>query len=163
MKRLFTAATCLLLAIDCNADIYKYTDQNGVVTYTNVKPARSGKSELIIAGPKQSQTEAPAKQNNITSKSPSPASFPKVDHQTQNQRDLKRKEILLSELDQEKQALENAKVLYEEARNNPEVYRTAQGKTFRNVAKYEEKLRIIEAEIQAHERNIELLNKELNH
>lgn len=68
----------------------------------------------------------------------------------------------MNELAQEKQALENARLLYEEAQNTPEVYRGANGKTFRNVAKYEEKLRVIEAEIQAHERNIELLNKELN-
>ncbi len=163
MKRLFTATTLLLLSFDCSADIYKYTDHNGVVTYTNVKPATGGKTELIISSPKEPQPYAPEKSGKQNAKIPTPSTFPKVDHQTQNQRDLKRKEILLSELDQEKQALENAKVLYEEARNNPEVYRSAQGKTFRNVAKYEEKLRIFEAEIQAHERNIELLNKELNH
>jgi len=68
----------------------------------------------------------------------------------------------MSELEQEKQALEHAKQLYEEAQNTPEVYKGANGKTFRNVAKYDEKLHVIEAEIQAHERNIELLNKELN-
>ena len=68
----------------------------------------------------------------------------------------------MNELSQEKQALENAKQLYEEAQNTPEVYKGANGKTFRNVAKYDEKLRLIEAEIQAHERNIQLLNKELN-
>lgn len=163
MKRLFTATSLLLLCFDCHADIYKYTDRNGVVTYTNVKPTTGGKTELIISSPREPQAYVPEKSGKQNAKSPTPATFPKVDHQTQNQRDLKRKEILLSELDQEKQALENAKMLYEEARNNPEVYRTAQGKTFRNVAKYEEKLRIFEAEIQAHERNIELLNKELNH
>lgn len=163
MKRLFTAITLLFLGFNCSADIYKYTDRNGVVTYTNVKPATGGKTELIISSPKESQTSVPEKPGKQNAKIPTPSTFPKVDHQTQSQRDLKRKEILLSELDQEKQALENAKMLYEEARNNPEVYRSAQGKTFRNVAKYEEKLRIFEAEIQAHERNIELLNKELNH
>lgn len=164
MKRLFTGIVFLFVSLVSQADIYKYTDANGVVTYTNVKPTNaSGKAELVITSPKQPVTETTAKPSKPNTKTASPATFPKVDNQTQSQRDLKRREILLSELDQEKQALENAKVLYEEAKNTPEVYRTAQGKTFRNVAKYDEKLRIFEAEIQAHERNIELLNKELNH
>lgn len=140
----------------CLADIYKYTDSNGVTTYTNIKP------ELVISGPKAQDAAPVAREKKPSARAPSPANFPKVDNQTQNQRDQKRREVLMGELAQEKQALEHAKQLYEEAQNTPEVYRGANGKTFRNVAKYDEKLRIIEAEIQAHERNIDLLNKELN-
>jgi hypothetical protein len=162
MKRLFYFVCCLLVTASCLADIYKYTDSNGVTTYTNIKPDGKQKPELVISGPKEIEPPAPPREKKPTVKTPSPSNFPKVDNQTQNQRDNKRKEILMTELDQEKQALENARVLYEEAQNTPEVYRGANGKTFRNVAKYDEKLRIIEAEIQAHERNIELLNKELN-
>lgn len=145
------------------ADIYKYTDSNGVTTYTNIKPDGQGKAELVISGPKGAEATAPApREKKSSAKTPSPANFPKVDQQTQNQRDQKRKEVLMNELAQEKQALEHAKQLYEEAQNTPEVYKGANGKTFRNVAKYEEKLQLIAAEIQAHERNIDLLNKELN-
>lgn len=147
-----------------HADIYKYTDANGVVTYTNLKPGSTQKHELVIATPKSNdETISSHTTKNNGAKSPSPEHFPKVDSRTQNQRDDKRRAILRSELDQEKQALETARQIYEEAQNTPEVYRNAQGKTYRNVAKYEEKLRIIEAEIQAHERNIDLLNKELSH
>lgn len=163
MKRLFIYLPLLLSSPSGIADIYKYIDANGIVTYTNVKPAPGNNSELVIQGPKLIHPDAPATEKKATSKQPGPANFPKVDPQTQSLRDQKRKTILSNELDQEKQSLESLKAQYEEAKNTPEVYRNAQGKTFRNVAKYEEKLRLYEAEIQAHERNIELLNKELNH
>ncbi len=163
MKRLFYFIASLLAAGPGLADIYKYTDSNGVTTYTNIKPEGKQKPELIISGPQEAAPPPPAQEKKRASKTPTPNNFPKVDNQVQSQRDAKRREILMTELDQEKQALENAHMLYEEEKNKPEVYRAANGKTFRNVAKYEEKLRIIEAEIQAHERNIELLNKELTH
>jgi hypothetical protein len=162
MKRLFYVLAFVLASNSCLADIYKYTDSNGVTTYTNIKPEGHSKAELVISGPKTAEPPPVAREKKPSAKVPSPANFPKVDNQTQNQRDQKRRELLMSELEQEKQALENAKQLYEEAQNTPEVYKGAKGKTFRNVAKYDEKLHVIEAEIQAHERNIELLNKELN-
>jgi len=162
MKRLFYICAFALVCNNSLADIYKYTDSNGVTTYTNIKPEGNSKAELVISGPKSAEPPPAVREKKSSAKTPSPANFPKVDNQTQNQRDQKRRELLMNELAQEKQALENAKQLYEEAQNTPEVYRGANGKTFRNVAKYEEKLHLIEAEIQAHERNIELLNKELN-
>ncbi len=162
MKRLFYIFAFTLICNHATADIYKYTDSNGVTTYTNIKPEGNSKAELVISGPKTTEPAPAPREKKSTAKTPTPANFPKVDNQTQNQRDQKRREVLMNELEQEKQALEHAKQLYEEAQNTPEVYRGANGKTFRNVAKYDEKLRIIEAEIQAHERNIELLNKELN-
>ncbi|HCU84196.1 MULTISPECIES: DUF4124 domain-containing protein [unclassified Methylophilus] len=162
MKRLFYVLAFVLASSSCLADIYKYTDSNGVTTYTNIKPEGHSKAELVISGPKTAEPPPVAREKKPSAKAPSPANFPKVDNQTQNQRDQKRRELLMSELEQEKQALEHAKQLYEEAQNTPEVYKGANGKTFRNVAKYDEKLHVIEAEIQAHERNIELLNKELN-
>lgn len=162
MQRLFLFGLCLSVSLTSFADIYKYTDSNGVTTYTNIKPEPHKKPELIISGPKTADPVVPPTEKKSTFKAPAPANFPKVDSQTQSQRDQKRRELLMNELSQEKQALENAKQLYEEAQNTPEVYKGANGKTFRNVAKYDEKLRLIEAEIQAHERNIQLLNKELN-
>lgn len=162
MKRLFYICIFTLVCNQSLADIYKYTDSNGVTTYTNIKPTDKSKAELIISGPRTADPSPAPREKKPAVKTPTPSNFPKVDNQTQNQRDQKRRELLGSELEQEKQALANAKQLYEEEKNIPEVYKGANGKTFRNVAKYEEKLRVIEAEIQAHERNIELLNKELN-
>lgn len=163
MKRLFIVLAVSFTTQISHADIYKYVDANGVVTYTNVVPDQKRKAQLIIAGPKNTPVESSAKPAKSATANASPSGFPKVDQQTQQQRDSKRKDILKTELAQEKQALELTLQQYEDAKNTPEVYRNAKGNTFRNVAKYEDKLRLFEAEIQAHERNIELLNKELNH
>ena len=91
-----------------------------------------------------------------------PASFPKVDADTQNQRDGKRKEILKSELDAEKLALDEAKKAYAEGESNPEVFKTKDGKTLRNVAKFQEKMKNLQANVDAHQRNIDLLTKEIS-
>jgi hypothetical protein len=124
--------TALLLPVLAQAEIYKTIDANGNVTYSNVK----------LKG--------------------APASFPKVDAGTQNQRDGKRKEILQGELDAEKKALEDAKKAQAEGASNPEVFKTKEGKTFRNVAKFDEKMKALQADVDAHQRNIDLLTKEIN-
>jgi hypothetical protein len=143
-----------------HAEIYKHVDSEGNVTYSNVKIKGAKKLDLEPAdtsfgGDGSAAKRAPAP------KAASPAGFPKVDSGTQNARDTKRKEILQTELDSERAALEKAKQAYAEAESNPEVYKTKDGKTFRNMAKYEEKLKPLREEIEAHERNIELLQKEI--
>ncbi len=146
---------------NAQAEIYKSVDAEGHVTYSNVKIKGGKKLDLEPAdtsfgGDNSKQKRAPA------AKTATPSDFPKVDSGTQNARDQKRKEILQAELDSEKAALEKAKQAYAEAESNPEVYKTKDGKTFRNVAKYEEKLQPLREEIEAHERNIELLQKEIS-
>ncbi|MBA3696953.1 MAG: DUF4124 domain-containing protein, partial [Methylotenera sp.] len=95
-----------------------------------------------------------------------PESFPKVNKQTQNLRDDKRKSILQSELEAEKAAFEEAKKDYAEGESNPEVYqkKNANGSTstFRNVPKFEEKMKNLQADVDSHQKNIELLQKELD-
>ena len=150
-------------------EIYKQIGPDGRVTYSNVKLKGSKKLDLEPAdsnfggdnsstsdAPKRTTTRAPA------TKTPTPDSFPKVDSTTQNQRDGKRKDILVSELDGEKKALEQAKKAYEEGGQNPEVFKTKDGKTRRNVAKFDDKMKSLQAEVDAHQRNIELLTKEIN-
>jgi hypothetical protein len=66
------------------------------------------------------------------SPSPTPSNFPNVDKQTQNLRDDKRKEILLSELNTEQKSLETAKI------------------------------KQVQSEIELHTKNIELLHKEVS-
>lgn len=162
MKR-YLLAIMLLSAFalqNAKAEIYKHVDAEGNVTYSNVKIKGAKKLDLEPAdtsfgGDGSATKRAPA------SKTATPAGFPKVDSGTQNARDTKRKGILQAELDSERAALEKAKQAYAEAESNPEVYKTKDGKTFRNVAKYEEKLKPLREEIEAHERNIELLQKEI--
>ena len=169
-KSLFTLLNVLLitlmLPLFAQAEIYKTVDANGNVTYSNVKIKGAKKLDLEPADTSFGN-EVYNSGNNETKRVPrtrtaTPASFPKVDADTQNQRDGKRKEILKSELDGEKQALDEAKKAYAEGEAKPEVFKTKDGKTLRNVPKFQEKMKNLQAEVDAHQRNIDLLTKEIN-
>lgn len=154
------------IATAVHAEIYKHVDADGRITYSNVKIKNAKKLDLEPADTNFGNTPKPANKNSDGAKSSTPSDFPKVDSNTQNQRDAKRKDILKSELESEKQALERAKQAYTEGESNPEVYqvKNANGSTstFRNVPKYQEKMKALQAEVDAHQRNIDLLTKELN-
>lgn len=156
----------LMLPFLAHAEIYKHVDAEGRVTYSNVKIKGAKKLDLEPADTSFGTDSSGEKKRAPQAKMPSPASFPKVDAGTQNQRDGKRKEILQAELESEKKALEEAKKAYDEGAQKPEVYqqKNADGtsKTFRNVAKYEEKMKALQNEVDAHQRNIDLLTKEIN-
>jgi len=171
-KQLRTLSVLLfafILPVLVHAEIYKHVDAEGRVTYSNVKLKGAKKLDLEPAdtnfggdnsAASRAATRAPQ------SKTATPASFPKVDAGTQNQRDNKRKEILQAELEAEKQALAKAKEAYIEGESKPEVYqkKNANGttSTFRNVAKFQEKMSGLQADVDAHQRNIELLTKEID-
>lgn len=151
--------------MSAQAEIYKQVDAEGRVTYSNVKIKGGKKLDLEPVDSNFGNTSNPTKKPADNVKSATPSNFPKVDAGTQSQRDAKRTEILKAELAQEKQALERAKQAYAEGNANPEVsqIRNANGttSTFRNMAKFEEKMKGLQAEVDAHQRNIDLLNKEL--
>lgn len=147
------ALSGLLLSLAAAADIYKHVDANGRVTYSNI-PSK-GATRLQLDPPNVASPPARVR-------TPTPANFPRIEREIQDQRDSKRKEILKNELEAEKKALEEAKQAYAEGAEKPEVYRTKDGKIFRNVAKFEEKMRQLQADVDAHEKNIQLLQKELD-
>jgi Domain of unknown function (DUF4124) len=169
------ALSSFMLPALAHAEIYKVIDAQGHVTYTNVKVKGALKTDIEPAdtsfgGDKPASTPA-AKKPAAATKTATPDSFPKVDSGTQNQRDDKRKEVLKSELEAEKKALEDAKKAFAEGESNPEVFKTpvvtgpdgkkSGGNTLRNVPKFEAKMKALQAEVDAHQRNIELLNKEI--
>jgi Domain of unknown function (DUF4124) len=143
------------------AEIYKTVDAEGRVTYSNVKIKGGKKLDIEPADTSFGGSNEGAPRPTANVKKPTPASFPKVDDQTQNQRDGKRKEILQAELNAEKEALAKAKQAYAEGESNPEVYKGANGKTFRNVPKFEEKMKALQQDVDTHQRNVDLLNREL--
>jgi hypothetical protein len=165
MNKQFTFLSVLLsvlmLPLIAHAEIYKLVDSEGRVTYSNVKIKGAKKLQLEPADTNFGTDSGGEKKRAPSTRTASPASFPKVDAGTQNQRDGKRREILQAELDDEKKALEEAKKAYDEGAQKPEVYqqKNADGtsKTFRNVAKYEEKMKALQDEVDAHQRNIDLL------
>lgn len=170
MKRQITFLSLILTALMlphlAQAEIYKMVDSEGRVTYSNVKIKGAKKLQLEPADTNFGTDSGGEKKRSSSTRTATPESFPKVDAGTQNQRDGKRKEILQGELDAEKKALDDAKKAYAEGESTPEVYqqKNANGtsKTFRNVAKFDEKMKGLQADVDAHQRNIELLQKEIN-
>jgi hypothetical protein len=124
------------------AEIYKYVDPEGHVTYTST-PIKGAK-KLNLDSPNTSSTQ-------IHSGSETrPSDFPRVDGETQKSRDETRRKILENEL-----AAENK--LLAEARQN-----LKDGKPDRNTPKYDEKIKALQKQVTLHEKNVEALNTELS-
>ena len=151
---------CISFASTAYANIYKCTDDSGQTTFADTKTKALYKNcQLFLRDDNPSAASAPAARR--TPRTASPADFPRIDKSTQRSRDDKRKQILQSELASEKQALAEAMQAYTEGSEKPEVYRGADGKTYRNVPKFEAKMQRLQAEVDAHEKNVQLLQKEL--
>lgn len=162
-NHLFLTLLAVTVSTSALAEIYKHVDADGRVTYSNIKSKGATRLEIDPDANSISNDRAKAKTTSTSNKrTATPESFPRVDKDTQNQRDGKRRSILQSELDAEKAALEEAKKAYAEGESNPEVYQTASGQTFRNVPKFEEKMKHLKENVDNHKKNIELLQKELD-
>jgi len=136
----------------------KYEDADGHIVYANV-PIRGAKKLICFGTEPAASTSGRNTRSRETAATP--AGFPRVDSDTQKQRDDKRKQILRDELAGERKALEQAKQAYAEGEANPEVYRTQDGKVLRNMAKFEEKMQQLGSAVELHEKNVQLLEKEL--
>lgn len=140
-------ATCLIASLffthSVSAEIYKYVDETGRITYTNVPKKGAKKLDL--------DPVAATKTRNNTG----PADFPKVDTQTQKKRDDQRKQILQEELATEEKALADSRTALKEGetqRLNDEA---------RNYPKYLERIKKLKDNVSLHEKNVEALKKEL--
>ncbi len=138
------------------AEIYKRVDADGHVTYSSAPIKGAKKLQLEPLPTMAAQPIPPKGQNNSSD-------FPKVDGATQSRRDDTRRKILEDELATEQKALDEARANLKDAEDNPQVYKGANGQTFRNVAKYEEQVNAAKAELEAHEKNIKALQTELSH
>ena len=151
MKLRFLLVLCCSVAytVSAQAEIYKRVDEDGRVTYSST-PIKGGKKlhlePLPTMQPPNARTEG----------------FPRVNPVTQTRRDDTRRKILEDELATEQKALEEARIKLKEGQDNPEVYRTESGQTFRNVAKYDEKVNALQEDVSAHEKNVEALKTELS-
>ena len=166
MKKTLSLVTLVVIAFSSNAiaEIYKRVDADGRITYSNIKTKGATRLEFdpdanTIVNDRPKSTGGSSSSNKRTA---TPEGFPKVDKQTQNQRDGKRQEILQNELDSEKAALEEAKKAYAEGEAKPEIYKTANGATMRNVPKFQEKMKSLQDDVDSHQNNIKLLQKELD-
>jgi len=154
MKLGYLLVMICLSPILAHAEIYKGVDANGHVTYSST-PIKGGKKIVLEPLP----TMVPPAR---TQPAASPKDFPKVDGTTQKGRDDTRRKILQDELGSEQKLLEESMQRLKEGEANPEVYKGQDGKTHRNMAKYEEKIRTLNEQVELHQRNIEALKTELS-
>lgn len=158
MKKIL-ASLILLLASPAFADTCKYEDAEGRVIYSNMP--MKGAKKIACFGSDGNSSRNGGSRSPRAAQTPTPASFPRVDSSTQKSRDDTRRSILQEELATEQKALEQAKKDYAEGEANPEVYRTAEGKTMRNMARFDEKMKKLQEGVDLHEKNIQMLQKEL--
>ena len=87
----FSFLLCLILAAPVQAEIYKYVDENGQVTFTDVYKKGAKRIELPgVPAPLSNRDKAPRR----ASYNPSPADFPRIDVGTQIRRDDIRRQVL---------------------------------------------------------------------
>lgn len=104
-KARFPFVLCLIFAAPAQAEIYKYVDENGQVTFTDVY--RKGGKRIELPG-----APAPVPARKAATKAsykPSPANFPRIDAGTQKRRDDIRRQVLEEEINAERRNAEEAR------------------------------------------------------
>lgn len=144
------AALLGLCPVWAQAEIYKHVDEDGHVTYSST-PIKGAKKLTLEPLPTM-----------MPPRTASPEGFPKVDGATQKSRDEERRRILEEELVTEERLLEEARQKLKEGEDTPEIYKGQDGKTYRNVAKYEEKVKALKEQVELHAGNVEALKVELS-
>lgn len=141
---------CLILAAPAQAEIYKYVDENGQVTFSDVY-RKGGKRIELPSAP------APAPAGKAATKAsykPSPANFPRIDAGTQKRRDDIRRRVLEDEIRAERR---NA----EEARRQLVVGERLQPGERATDETYLSRVTRLRATIEQHEQNVVSIQREL--
>jgi Domain of unknown function (DUF4124) len=163
MIRVLPIAVLLLLATSSRAEtIYRYLDDGGGVTYTNI-PAqlpKKGVEKINVMIPPPPLPGAPGDVKLpgapvVKVKPTVPINFPKVDSQTQKKRDQSRKQILDDELESEEQSLAMARKALAEGES------VKISATDKNHQKYVERLQALKETVSLHEKNVDALKKEI--
>lgn len=140
-RTLLTGAIALLVSLatpEARAEIYKYVDESGRVTYTNIP--RKGAQTLGLEPRRSTMPEEKAKARGKAQATP--ADFPRVDAVTQRGRDSMRRRVLEDELRTEQRNLDEARAAMAQAGKGASVGRLAD-------------------QLQLHQRNIEAIRKEI--
>ncbi len=146
MKMRYLLSLLCIIPVWAQAEIYKAVDANGHVTYSNA-PLKGGKK---IISSQHGEGQRRATKPTVSRNNPSPSDFPKIDSETQRNRDGTRQRILQTELESEEKLLIEARKSLKEADAN------------RADPKHDEKVKGLLAEVKVHEKNIEALNTELS-
>jgi len=147
----FSFLLCLTLAAPAQAEIYKYVDESGQVTFTDVY--KKGAKRIDLPGA-PSPLPAGAKAPRRASYNPSPADFPRIDAGTQKRRDDIRRQVLQDEINGERK---NA----DEARRQLALGERLQPGERAGDATYASRVSKLRATIQQHEQNVASIQREL--
>ena len=142
---------CLILAAPAQAEIYKYVDENGQVTFTDVY--KKGAKRIELPG---APTQLPGREKSPrrASYAPSPADFPRIDPATQKRRDDVRRQVLQDEMSSERR---NA----DEARRQLALGERMQPGERATDATYLDRVSKLRTTVQQHEQNITAIQREL--
>jgi hypothetical protein len=143
---------CLILAAPAQAEIYKYVDENGQVTFTDVYKKGAKRIELPGA---PAQLPAPGKAPRRASYNPSPADFPRIDPATQKRRDDVRRQVLQDEMSSERRYAD-------EARRQLVLGERLQVGERATDATYVDRVSKLRTTVQQHEQNITAIQRELD-
>ncbi|MEW6314003.1 MAG: DUF4124 domain-containing protein [Pseudomonadota bacterium] len=141
----------LLAASAARADMCKYVDSDGHVTYSNV-PVRGAKKEKCFEPP-QPSSGTTSRPKVVPQQQPD--DFPSVDSETQKKRDDTRRKIIEDELLAEERSLEEARRALAEG----EAVRL--GDERNNYQKYLDRVQGLKDTVELHEKNISALKEEL--
>jgi hypothetical protein len=141
----------LILAAPAQAEIYRYVDENGRVTFTDVY--RKGAKRVELPGAPAAQP-LPAAKPPAKASSPSPANFPRIDAGTQKRRDDVRRQVLQDEIEGERR---NA----DEARRQLALGKRLQPGERATDASYVNRMNKLQATVQQHEQNVISIQREL--
>lgn len=144
-------AACLLAAPwAAQADIYKYVDEEGRVTFTNIPRKGAIKLDIETRSPKPppSPAQAPEPKARLA-----PANFPRVSPEDQRRRDELRRQVLEQELAAEKRLLAQAR----EALAKGQASRPAEGDAA-SAARLQKLMDLV----RLHEQNVAAIQYELS-
>jgi len=103
----FPFLLCLFLAAPAQAEIYKYVDESGNVTFTDVY--KKGAKRIDIPGAPAQQSGSGKSSSRRASYTPSPTDFPRIDAGTQKRRDDIRRQVLQDEITGERKNADEAR------------------------------------------------------
>lgn len=155
----FSLILLLCAALPAHAEVYKCTDAEGKVTYTNDRNLARG-CKALDAGQSVSTVPAPVRRPAASpSANPgantSPSSFPRVSPGDQRTRDDSRRQVLESEMANEEASLAAA----EKALADQEAIRLGDERNYQKVL---DRLQPFKDKVELHKRNIEALRREIS-
>ena len=154
--RFFLIGFLLAVAAPARADIYECVDPSGNKRFTNIKAEAKGCKLLNVSVPNTvpAPPKAPSAKGGAAA-TPTPSTFPRVDTDTQRQRDSDRRRILEQELASEERLLDQAR---KELASQDSVRLGSE----RNYQKVIERLEPYKKKVKLHEDNLASLKRELS-